>query len=98
MLSIKFLSQSFSIELGPRTIKKEIREEFDMDLDKKVTKKQPQRVTPKGPPKVNEKPKPKAPQSLGRVTEVMPSARKAFMESMEKKGVVMGKQGGNSIV
>ena len=86
--------------MGPRTIKKEIREEFDMDLDKKVTKKVPQRVTPKGPPKVNNKvvAKVKAQPSLGRVTEVMPSARKAFMESMEKKGVVVGKQGGNSIV
>ena len=82
--------------MAPRTIKKEIREEFDMDLDKKVTKKQPQIVTPKGPPKVVAKPK--TPQTLGRVTQVMPSARKAFMESMEKKGVVVGKQGCNSTI
>ena len=74
-----------------RTIKREIREEFDVDLDKKVTKKEPQRVIKK------EKASAKATPALGRVTQVMPSARKAFMESMERKGVVVvGKQGGNS--
>ena len=72
-----------------RTIKREIREEFDVDLDKKVTKKEP--------PRVIKKEKTKATPALGRVTQVMPSARKAFMESMERKGVVVvGKQGGNS--
>ena len=76
-----------------RTIKREIRDEFDMDLDKKVPKKEPKRVTQKEVAKA--KPQPAA---LGRVTQVMPSARKAFMESMERKGVVViGKQGGNSI-
>ena len=73
-----------------RTIKREIREEFDVDLDKKATKKEP--------PRVVKKEKTKATPALGRVTQVMPSARKAFMESMERKGVVvLAKQGGNSI-
>ena len=77
-----------------RTIKREIREEFDVDLDKKVTKKEPPRVVKKE--KAAEA-KTKATPALGRVTQVMPSARKAFMESMERKGVVVvGKQGGNS--
>ena len=79
----------FSIESGPcRTIKREIREEFDVDFDrKKGSKKEPHRVIKEA----------KAPPAMGRVTQVMPSARKAFMESMERKGVVVGKQGSNSI-
>ena len=63
-----------------------------MDLDRKVTKKEPPKIIKK------EAPRSKAPPTLGRVTQVMPSARKAFMESMERKGVVvLAKQGGNSI-
>ena len=74
-----------------RTIKREIREEFDVDLDKKATKKEPPRVVKK------EKAAEAKTKALGRVTQVMPSARKAFMETMERKGVVlMKKQGGNS--
>ena len=60
-------------------------------MDRKVTKKEPPKIIKK------EAPRSKAPPTLGRVTQVMPSARKAFMESMERKGVVVvGKQGGNS--
>ena len=59
-----------------RTIKREIKHEFDVDLDRKEVKKEP--VKP-------------ARSTAGRVTQVMPSARKAFMESLKRKGVIAEK-------
>ena len=59
-----------------KTIKREIRQEFEVDLDRKVVKKEPTKP---------------ARNMAGRVTQVMPSARKAFMESLKRKGVIAEK-------